>query len=68
VVVDGPLGMLTPGAEIWTSAETPPPPPGVSVERGDALFGLLTITLPTELVAKAVAASVAAVERSPATG
>jgi len=50
----------------WPSAETPPPPPGVTVERDDP-FGLITITLPTELVAKAVAASVAAVERSPAT-
>jgi len=67
VVVDGPLGMLTPGAEIWTSAETPPPPPGVSVERGDACSGCSRSRCLPNWLPKAVAASVAAVERSPAT-
>ena len=43
-----------------------PPPPGLLLDPGD-VFGLVTTTLPTELLAKAVAASVAAVERSPAT-
>jgi hypothetical protein len=59
------LGMVRTGAVSWTSAETPPPPPVVRFPRGE--FGLKIITLPTELVANAVAASVAAVERSPAT-
>ena len=36
------------------------------VDPGD-VFGLVTTTLPTEPVAEAVAAAVAAVERSPAT-
>src|SRR5258706_15744347 len=67
-VFDVPVGLarVTTGAVSWASAETPPPPPGVRVDRGDAL-GLITITLPTELSANAVAAAVAAVERSPAT-
>jgi hypothetical protein len=42
------------------------PLPCVGLDPRD-VFGLVTTTLPTELLAKAVAASVAAVERSPAT-
>jgi hypothetical protein len=59
------LVLATVGAESWIS-EPPPPPPGVSVDRGDEL-GLMITTLPTELSANALAAAVAAVERSPAT-
>src|SRR5450432_1620471 len=64
-VADVPLVLATVGAESWIS-EPAPPPPGVSVDRGDEL-GLTIITLPTELSANALAAAVAAVERSPAT-
>src|SRR5450631_823397 len=63
-VADVPLVLATVGAESWISE--PPPPPGVSVDRGDEL-GLIITTLPTELSANALAAAVAAVERSPAT-
>jgi hypothetical protein len=52
-------------AVIWTSVRLPPPPGFVVI--GCELFGLTMITLPTELVAEAAAASAAAVERSPAT-
>jgi len=52
-------------AVIWINVG-PPPPPGFVVAAAD-LFGLTITTLPTELVAEALAASAAAVERSPAT-
>ena len=52
-------------AVIWTSVR-PLPPPGVVVVAAD-LFGLTITTLPTELAADALAASAAAVERSPET-
>jgi hypothetical protein len=62
VVVELVVGVV---AVIWTSVRLPPPPGFVVSAR--ELFGLTMITLPTELVAEAAAASAAAVERSPAT-
>jgi hypothetical protein len=57
--------MLKPGDENWIS-EAAPPPPLASIVLLDA-FGLIAWILPVELDADMLAASVAAVERSPAT-
>jgi hypothetical protein len=57
--------VVTPPETIWTNWVVPPPPKFV-FNPGEP-FGLVTTTLPTDVFAEAVAAAVAAVERSPAT-
>ncbi len=51
---------------IWTTADLPPPPPGLDVLPA-ALFGLTMTTLPALPVAELAAAAVADVDMSPAT-
>jgi hypothetical protein len=56
---------LIAAAENWIG-NVVPPPPGWVVDA-DEVVGLVTTTLPTEAAEEASAASVAAVDKSPAT-
>jgi hypothetical protein len=60
------LVLMLNAADVMAMTVPPPPPPPRADDPADEL-GLVATTLPAELDAYALAASVAAVERSPAT-